>query len=264
LVTHSLAWQAGLTTQRERARQRLYADLDQLAQPPKRGRKRYRHQAALQQEVDQLLDKSHLRGVVTVTLKAEAHRDGGQRWLVAAYTCDEIAWQQLLDRLGWQIYLSNAPADFYSDPDLVLIYRRQPRLERGIARLKSRNLHIRPVFLHDQQRIAGLTWVLLLALRVIVLLEFRLRRELAHRKETLVGLNPASKNQATTQPTTELLLKAFGNISFSIVALGDAVHYHVSALTPLQQHILSLLHLSDDIYRRLASDQPKPLLTLRE
>jgi transposase len=146
----------------------------------------------------------------------------------------------------------------------VLIYRQQPRLERGISRLKSRNLHIRPVFLHNEQRICGLTWLLLLALRLIVLLEFRVRRELAQREEKIVGLNPASKNQATHRPTTERILKAFGNITFSIVALGDAIHYHVSPLTPTQQHLLSLLHLSDDIYLRLAEYQPKPLLYLRE
>jgi transposase len=264
LVTQSLALQAGMRTKRERARQRLYAQLDKLARPPKRGRKRYRQQEELRQDVNKLLDRSHLQDIVTVTLKAEPHRDGGERWLVAGYHCDEEAWQRMVDRLGWQVYLSNAPADLYSDADLVWTYRRQPRLERGIARLKSRNLHIRPVFLHDEQRICGLTWLLLLALRVIVLLEFRVRRELAQREEEIVGLNPASKSQRTARPTSERLLKAFGNITFSIIDLGQAVHHHVTPLTPTQQHILSLLNLSDDIYLRLAEAQPKPLFNLRE
>ena len=264
LVTHSLALQAGLKTKREQARQRLYAQLDSLARPAKQGRKRYRQQEELAQEVTTLLNRYHLDGIVSVTLKATAHSDGGQRWLVAGYQCDQLAWQQLINRLGWQVYLSNAPASLYSGPDLVLTYRRQPRLEQGIARLKSRNLHIRPVFLHDEQRIAGLTWLLFLALRVIVLLEFRLRRQLAQRGEAIVGLNPASKNQSTDRPTTERTLKAFGNITFSIIDLGSVVHYHVTPLTPTQQHILSLLNLSDDIYLRLADPQPKPLLNLRE
>jgi transposase len=264
LVTRSAALQTGMTTQREKARQRLYAELDRLAQPSKRGRKRYRQQAELQQEVTHLLDRYHLNGVVTVTLKAEPHHDGGACWLVTGYQYDEAAWQQMVDRLGWQIYLSNAPSNFYSDPDLVLTYRRQPRLEQAISRLKSRNLPIRPVFLHDAQRICGLTWLLFLALRVIVLLEFRVRRELAQREEEIVALNPASKNQTTDRPTTERLLNAFGNITFSIIDLGPVIHHHVTPLTPTQQHILSLLNLSDDIYLRLAEPQPKPLLNLRE
>jgi transposase len=264
LVAHSLALQAGLKTKREQARQRLYAELDKLAQPAKQGRKRYHHQEELTQEVTTLLNHYHLNGLVTVTLRAEPHKDGGQRWLVAGYQGDEGAWQQMVDRLGWQVYLSNAPASLYSDPDLLLTYRRQPRLEQGIARLKSRNLHIRPVFLHDEKRIAGLTWLLFLALRLIVLLEFRLRRQLAQQKEAIVGLNPVAKNQSTNRPTTERVLKAFGNITFSVIDLGPVVHYHVTPLTPTQQHILSLLNLADDIYLRLADPQPKPLLNLRE
>lgn len=264
LVTRSLALQAGLKTKREQARQRLYAELDRLAQPAKQGRKRYRQQEALRQEVITLLDRYHLNDIVSVTLKAAPHPDGGQRWLVAGYQCDQAAWQQMVDRLGWQVYLSNAPTTLYPDPDLVLTYRRQPRLEQGIARLKSRNLHIHPVFLHDEQRIAGLTWLLFLALRLIVLLEFRLRHQLAQRDEEIVGLNPAAKNQTTDRPTTERVLKAFGNITFSIIDLGPVVHYHVTPLTPTQQHILSLLNLSDDIYLRLAEPQSKPLLNLRE
>jgi transposase len=264
LVSRSQAMQAGMTKKRQQARQRLYAELDKLAQPPKRGRKRYRTEEELAQLTAKLLHKYKVEDVITVTFKAEPHPDGGQRWLVAAYQCDTEAWQRMVARLGWQVYLSNAPADRYSDPDLVLTYRRQPRLERGISRLKSRNLHIRPVFLHDQQRICGLTWLLFLALRVVVLLEFRVRRQLAQREEKIAGLNPASKTQATDLPTTERLLEAFGNITFSIIQQDDATYYHVTPLTPTQEHILSLLNLPNDIYLRLAESQPKPLFNLRE
>lgn len=132
-----------------------------------------------------------MAGVVSVAYKSEPRPDGGKRWLVADYQCDAAAWDKMVARLGWQVYLSNKPTDLYTDPDLVLTYRRQPRLERGISRLKSRNRHIRPVFLHDEQRIWALTWLLFLALRVVVLLEFRVRRELARRQEEIVGLNPA-------------------------------------------------------------------------
>jgi transposase len=264
LVTRSQAVQAGLCAKQEHAREQLYAQLAHLAQPPKRGRKRYRQQVELEQEVTRLLQHAQLNGIVQVTLTSEPHPAGGQRWRVASYQCDEVAWQRMVARLGWQVYLSNAPSALYSDSDLMRAYRLQPRLERGIARLKTRHLHIRPVFLRDPQRIEGLTWLLLLALRVIVLLEFRVRRELAQRDQSIVGLNPASKTQTTRRPTTERLLKAFGNITFSIIHVDQTLHYHVTPLTPTQQLILSLLNLSDDIYLRLADAQPKPLLNLRE
>jgi transposase len=264
LVTRSAALQSGLTTKREQARQQLYTALERLTRPGGRGRPRYRQEAELSQEVTRLLDKFHLTDIVEVTLIAEPHPDGGQRWRVAAYHCDEAAWQRHIDRLGWTVYLSTAPTLLYTDLDLVLAYRAQPRLEQQLARLKTRTLHIRPVFLRDEQRIQGLTWLLFLALRVLVLLEFRVRRELAQRDEVIVGLNPASLTQATRRPTAERLLKAFGYITFSVVHLDETIHFHVTPLTALQQHILSLLNLSDDIYSRLADPQPKPLFNLRE
>lgn len=264
LVTHSLALQAGMTKNREKSRQRLYQALDKLAQTPQRGRKRYRSQAELIEVTDKLLHKYKMTDVVSVTYKSHPHPDGGERWQVADYQCAAAAWERMVFRLGWQVYLSNAATDLYTDLNLVLTYRRQPRLERGIARLKSRNLHIRPVFLHDEQRICALTWLLFLALRVVVLLEFRVRRELAQRQEEIAGLNPASKTQETALPTTERLLKAFGNITFSIVQQGDATYCHVTPLTAKQEHILSLLNLPNDIYLRLAEAQPKPLFNLRE
>lgn len=264
LVTHSLALQAGMKTKRERGRQQLYNALDKLSLPPKKGRKRYRQQEALQDEVDKLLRKYHMEGIVSVTLVGQAHQDGGQRWLVDHYECDEEAWQTMLAHLGWQVYVTNVPVERYNDPQLILAYRQQPYLERGISRLKSRYLHIRPIFLREQQRIVGLTWLLVLALRVMVLLEFRVRRQLAQRQEAIVGLNPASKTQAISRPTTDRLLKAFGNITFSIVNLGHVVHYHVSDLTSTQEHILTLLNFPSDIYLRLVDAQPKPLFHLRE
>ncbi len=264
LVTQSLALQAGMTTKREGQRQQAYVALDKLSRPPKQGQKRYRSQEELQNEVDKLLGKYHLQGIVSVRLTGQPHSDGGQRWIVQDYQCDEAAWKNMLSRLGSCCYVSNVPTDLYCDPQLVLLYRQQPYLERGISRLKSRYLHIRPVFLRDEQRIAGLTWLLILALRVMVLLEFRVRRQLAQRQESIWGLNPASKTQTTDRPTTDRLLKAFGNITFTIVNLGAEVHYHISELTPTQKHILSLLDLPEDIYLRLAHSQPKPLFNLRE
>jgi len=75
------------------------------------------------------------------------------------------------------------------------------------------------------KQITRLTWLLILALRVMILLEFRIRRQLAQCQQSIVGLNPAPKTQA---------------------------------------QILSLRNLPDDIYSRLGQSQPKPLFNLRE
>ena len=264
LVTHSLALQQGMTTRREKGESKLYAALDKLRLPPKNGRKRYRSKQELSQVVQQLLHKYHLSGVIKVTLTAKKHKDGGERWIVADYEHDQDAWQAMVDRLGWQIFLTNVPNEAYDAAQIIHTYRHQPHLERGIARLKSRNLHIRPVYLHDEQRIVGLTWILVLALRIIVLMEYRVRRELKNRKKMIVGLKPGSKTVATQRPTTERMLKAFSDITWSTITLDGTQHHHVTPLTDTQLHILQLLHLSTNVYERLTLDDPKPLFNLRE
>jgi transposase len=263
LVTHSLALQQGMITHRKKGEARLYAALDKLRLPPKYGRKRYRSQQELSQLVEQLLTQYHLTGVIKVSLMAEQHKDGGERWIVAYYERDHDAWQAMVARLGWQIFLTNVPSTDYDAAQIIHTYRRQPHLERGIARLKSRNLHIRPVYLHDEQRIVGLTWILVMALRIIVLMEYRVRRELKKRNEVIVGLKPAS-NIATQRPTTERLLQAFSDITWSTITLDRTQHQHVTPLTDTQRHILQLLYLEPDVYERLTFDDPKPLFNLRE
>ena len=264
LVSHSPALQKGLTTRRQRSEQKLFQALEKLKLPPKRGRKRYRTEAELQKDVDTLLKKHHMSGIVAVQLVGQPHKDKGQRWIVDAYQRQPDAWQKMVDRLGWSIYLSSAPATRYSTAQLIHTYRKQPNLERGISRLKSRHLHIRPVFLHDQQRIVGLTWLLILALRVMMLTEFQARRQLARLNESILGLKAGSPNTATQRPTAEKIFEAFEDINWTIVRLGDVQHFHITPLNNTQHHVLRLLDLPDDLYSRLSAPHPKPTFNLRE
>jgi transposase len=264
LVVRSAQMQAGLQRQREEALARLTEHLEALRLPPARGRRVYRSAADLRPVVDELLRKARLDAIVDVRLRAEPHPDGTERWIVDAYAVDVGAWRAMVDRLGWQVYVTSTTAEQYSAPALVDAYRHQVIQERGFARLKTRNLHLRPVYLSDERRIAALTWLLCLALRVLTLTEHRLRTALQQRGETLAGLNPASRTQATPRPTTERVIQAFQNITRTCVTAPDQVLHHVTPLTPTQEHILSLLALPLDLYARLAAPRPQPLIHLRE
>ena len=188
----------------------------------------------------------------------------GNGGFVAGYERNQVAWEAMVARLGWQVYLTSLPIAQADTAALIHIYRGQPQLERGMSRLKSRHLNIRPVYLQDEQRIVGLTWLLVLALRFIVLMEFRARRDLATNDESIRGLKAGNKNTATKRPTTEKMLKAFEGVTWSIITIEDTQHLHVTPLTDTQRHILRLLGLSTNIYERLAAPAPKPLLNLRE
>jgi len=264
LVVRSTQMQAGLRRTRETALARATEPLALLQRPPGRGRRVYRTRAALQQAVTALLTAARLGGIVRVDLAAETRRDGSPRWTVGSIAVDVAAWQALVDRLGWHVYVTNTTADQYTAPALGDAYRHQVIQERGFARLKTRNLRIRPVYLSDERRIAGRTWLLCLALRVLTLTEYRLRTALQQRGETLAGLNPASRTQTTARPTTERVLTVFQNITRTALALPGVLHAHVTPLTPVQEHVIALLHLPPDLYARLASPAPQPLAHLRE
>jgi transposase len=263
VVVQSPAMQAGLIRTYQEKLATVCERLAGFQRPPGRGRKRYRSEADLRAEVNPLLANSGFEDLLRIELAPETLPDGSQRWIVAALAVDWQAWQALVARLGWQVLVTNTTPQHYTAPLLVRAYRQQIIPEHTFSRLKSRHLNIRPVYVRDEQRIIGLTWILTLALRVLTLTEHRLRTTLTQRHEVLVGLNPASRTQATQRPTTERILQAFQNITLTMIH-GPLAQRHVSPLSDTQHHVLELLQLPFDLYARLATPSPKPLFNLRE
>lgn len=240
---------------------RLEEALKALRRPVARGRKRHRTQAALQTVVEAFLEKYRFLGLMTVELVEEALSDGTTRWIVGSFALEQAAWESYLAQLGWQLYLTNTTTAQYENTALLWNYRHQIFHERTFSRLKTRNLNIRPLYLRDEHRIVGLTWLLCLALRILTLTEFRLRVALIQRQESLVGLNPAVPSQATTHPTTERVLQAFRNVTFTSVDFGTSLQHFITDLSAVQRQVLSLLRLPDDLYIRLGTLSPSALCT---
>ena len=205
-----------------------------------------------------------LTGVVQTAVAQETLPDGTTRWIVSAVWVHLAAWQVLLERLGWQAYVTNTTKMHYSAPALVGAYHQQALEERGFSRLKTRHLHIRPVYLRDETRLAGLLWLLCLALRVLTLTEHRLRTALAERGEGLTGLNPASRTQSTSRPTTERVLAVFTALTLTTIGTAEGSYHHVTPLNATQRLILALLELPDNLYERLARPSTNFVLHLRE
>jgi len=264
LLVRSAGHHAAARQGAERARATVQEELAALRQPPKRGRTRYTSAAALAPVVAAKLAAAHLTGLGTVPLREEALADGTTRWTVGELSVDEAGWAAYLERLGWQVYVTNTTAAQYPAEALIRSYRQQPVQERGFARLKSRTLHIRPVYLRDEERIAGLLWVLSLALRVLTLTEYRLREAVTTQGEAITGLNPAHRGQATTRPTTERIIGVFTDLTLTTIQQGGRLLGYVTPLTPTQQQILRLLGLPTDLYAQLARGSPNSTFHLPE
>jgi transposase len=264
LVVRSEQLHQSLCQKRRDRWARLAQVLSDLRLPPARGRKRYRTRAELKQKVDEVLAHEGFTGLVKLKLVEETLPAGTTRWTVGSFALDLSAWESSLQRLGWLVYLTNTTLAQYDTPTLLWNYRHQVFIERSFSRLKTRHLYIRPLFIRDEQRIIGLTWLLCLALRVLTLTEFRLRAALQHHNQALSGLNPAVPSQATVRPTTERVIHVFQNLTLTLVHLGTTIVRHVTPLSSTQNQILALLNLPLDLYSRLVHLPPNLSLSLFE
>ena len=147
---------------------------------------------------------------------------------------------------------------------MILAYRGQYVIERCFGRFKGKPLSLTPLFLQTDSRIEGLIRLLSLAVRLLILVEFVVRRQLAKAHGKVAGLYPGQPTRATASPTAELLLRAFQGISLTVVEIAGQVRALLSPLSALQHRLLALLGLSADIYVRLVQHFVKPALNLSE
>jgi hypothetical protein len=124
--------------------------------------------------------------------------------------------------------------------------------ERMFNRLKSR-LRIEPLFVKRDEQIQGLTYLLTLGVRVLSVMEFTLRRSLQKEDAKLAGLHPENGNKCTDKPTAERVLKAFSQVSLTIIkeAAGRELMRWLTPLSSVQQDILQRLSLDIALCRQL-------------
>src|SRR5207237_5705621 len=125
-------------------------------------------------------------------------------------------------------------------------------------------LSLRPLYLAWEERVKGLLRLLLIGLRVLTLLEFTVRQQLATQQEPLVGLYAGQPKRATAHPTAEKLLSAFEGMTLTCIAQAGQMYAHMTPLSPLHQRILALLGVPLDLFSRLAVNSSKLALEMSE
>lgn len=235
-----------------------------LTPPPGRGRRQWQALAPLQAAVDAILTRYHLAGLLTVTYeRQESQRHKRQYKQRRACTETTVrhqlsvtpephAIEQVRRTLGWRLFVTNCPAETLSLADAVRAYREGPVHEHNFSRLKNRPLGLRPLYVHRQDHMIGLVRLLSLALRLLTLVEFVVRRELHDQQASISGLYEGNPNRSTTRPTTERLLRTFQPITLTSVTFSGQHILHLSPLTSVQIQILTLLGLPESIYTDLA------------
>ncbi len=293
-VSGELSWQervlvvrsqAHADTQRRHLEERLakaQEDLLALTPPVGRGKRQITEEAALRSAAEAVIGKHRVTGLLTYSFERQVEQEvkfvgrgrGGAkrqqqviervRYQITAVERHEEALAHLVATLGWRAYATNTPLKRLSLEQAVREYRHEYHIERGFGRLKGAPLSLAPMFVKREDQVVGLTHLLSLALRVLTLMEFVVRRSLKQQHTTLVGLYKDNPRRATATPTAERLLQAFVPITLTQVQLPEQVIRHVTPLTPVQQQILASLGLPPDLYTSLAREIPQTAFPLRE
>lgn len=161
-------------------------------------------------------------------------------------------------QLGWRVYATNHTAEQLPLTQAVEAYRDEFLVERNFGRLKGHPLSLSPMYVERDDHATGLVRLLSIALRILTLLEFVVRRRLAELGASLAGLYAGNPKRATTQPTTERLLEAFQGIFLTILMEPHQTRRHLTALSALQQRVLALLEFSPTLYSALCEDSSEP------
>ena len=137
-------------------------------------------------------------------------------------------------RLDGLYALATNPPDPLTALDVLDIYKDQWIVEQRHRDLKRPSpLRVRPVFLHNDDRIAALVSVVGIALLIFGLIEADLRRRLPTGQPRLLPEGRAAK------PTGRNILAAFNSLAFTYTLSGPAL----DRLTPTQRQILALLDI---------------------
>ena len=234
-----------------------------------RGRRRFEEVEPLRQAVNDMVQRHRVEDFLwlrydqhTTTRRVRAYRDRPayeEHQATVEVRVDEEALESAVHRLGWRIYSTNQPVEQLSLEQAVLAYRSEYLVERSLGRLKGRPLSLTPMYVQRDDHATGLIRLLSIALRVLTLVEFVVRRQLAAEGATLAGLYAGNTKRETARPTAERLLEAFQEVTLTVVEGIHQAYRHLTTLSPLQERSLELLGFSSRVYTRLCTVSHEPL-----
>ncbi len=263
---HATQQAAGLEQRLSHAETQLTA----LTPPRGRGKRQITDEATLVAAIDRVLTAHRVEGLLHVVWEKQVEqttqyvgRGRGSlsrekrviqktRYHIAHIARQEDTIAARSQRFGWKAFVTNAGQKRLSLKAAVLCYRNEYRVERIFNRLKSR-VHIAPLFVKLNEQIEGLTYLLTLGVRVLTVTEFVLRRSLETEQVRLPGFHPENKQKMTDTPTAERILKAFSDISLTIIktAAEEDILRRLTPLSGLQKDILQRLGLGAALYGQL-------------
>jgi len=264
-VRHAQAAEAALRARVAKAMAQIEA-LNQRG----RGKKRVEERSPLRQAVVAMVQRYGVENLIWFRLTQHATprpvrayrgrpaRIEEKRHATVEVCVDEVAVEAAVRRLGWRVYGTNQPGASLALAQAVVASRSEYRVERSVGRLKGCPLSLTPMSVQRDDHATGLIRLLSIALRVLTLVEFVGRRQLAAEGAQLAGLYAGNPRRETARPTAERLLEAFRDITLTIMEGPQQTARHLTALSPLQERILEILGFSPALSTRLCTVSAEP------
>jgi transposase len=211
------------------ARERALSKAEEALQRVERGLggRYYKTKTQVQRRVGQIVGQN-IRGLITVTVGQRAGKP------TIGWQCNETAIEQASLTDGVYALASNLKGRLSAER-VLLLYKDQQIIERRHRDLKQ-TLKVRPIFLHNDDRIYALISIIGIALLVFGLIESQLRRALAAEEQKLLPLLPEER---LAKPTGRNILTAFQGLGITYTTSGP----RLDRLTPTQKRILELLEI---------------------
>jgi transposase len=255
----------------ERRLDKAEAALRGLTPPPGPGRVQFTTGWELEKAVAGVLAEHQVEGLLAVSWEREetsrtkyvGRGRGGPngpkttqwdiRYQITTVRRDDVAIPRKVARMGWQVQVTNVRAERLSLGDSLTTYRGGWCVERIFHLFKDQPLGIRPFFVRRDDQIQGLTHLVTLAMRVLMLFEVLVRRGQKEGGEPLKGLYPGQAKRVTDRPTAKRVLEAISRaeITLTQVESGGVVRWHLKTLPELVKRVLGYLGLSEAVYTRL-------------
>lgn len=260
-------WSTLLTLrQATRRRNKIAAATEELVQLRERlngAKARLRGAAEIDLKVASILDKHHVSRYLKVTrIVREEHvfkqarrgRPGpGMDYKKVTKRRFDIQWSTDEEAIAYDhksdgMYPLMTNDRSLSPAQVLQAHKGQPMIEKRFEQIKTVH-EIAPVFLKDEGRIEALFTLYFLALLVQALIERELRLAMAREKIDELPIYPEQRQCA--HPTTEQVLRLFSLAERHTLTTkdGQPVQVFDAQLTELQRQVLSLLGVSQGVFR---------------
>lgn len=227
---HSSEEHAQVAAARERALLKAEEELQRVRNGL--GGRYYKTRVQVERRVGQII-ATNIQGLLTATVDQD---ETGRPTI--AWERDHNAITHAARTDGIYALATNLPHKRLTASTILRHYKAQEVVERRHRDLKQ-TLKVRPIFLHNDDRIYALISIIGIALLIFGLLETQVRQALATDPEQSDKRLPLLPEDRLSKPTGANILSAFQGLDLTYTHRG----IELDPLTPTQQRILNLLEI---------------------